>query len=205
MASDFVELMEKVGSQNRAYDKAMQMLNNGTPNKYVGNPGIINNFQKTALTVFVSDHNIEASKYALDKGANPNQPEFWATKNAMKNWVYNLIPEDPVTGFFNFFRDCKKNKEGRTFHKYPLEIALSDGNYDITQLLLSYGAKWEFVNLNDTMFYLILPGNQSVICGKLLLEKGADPYAIVAGKTLIDFCKERWLTKNFNLLFGEFL
>lgn len=74
MQNEFLTMMKS--AKDRAQLVALQAIANGTPNKYVGNPGIINDLQLTPLTILIN-HGPEAVKLALAAGADPNLPRVW--------------------------------------------------------------------------------------------------------------------------------
>ena len=189
---------------NYSTKKALDTIKRGTPNMYIGNRNAINRLQGTPLTHLIQNDDMDLVKYALDNNADPNQPEMWTDKwlseklSEMANDEIKKCEEISIsnTGYFKFPDDLQKPEEGFEHYTYPLEIALRNGNYDIVLLLIKYGAKWELVRLDQTLFWVII-SNQSIECVKILVEQGANPYAIITRKPLIDMLKERWTKGNY--------
>lgn len=192
-----------------------KVIKNKTLNMYIGNPFTVNKLQHTILTYFTSRGDIDIVKFALNNGANPNQPSFWA-----RQWIHDKIDslssEEKIkceetnidnTGYFKYPDDCETPEDGTRKYTYPLESALENGYYDIVLLLLEYGAKWNHVRLDDTLFWLIInyESNKAVECGKLLLEHGANPYAIITKERLIDMALNRWKKENFDAVFMNYI
>lgn len=97
-----------------ALDVAVDAINDGTPNKYIGNPGIINDLDQTPLVVVIThgrsegkEKHIDMIRIALSNGADPNLPNVWRKDNTKI---------------------------------YPLERAFESGSIEIVELLLNYGA-----------------------------------------------------------------
>jgi hypothetical protein len=56
---------------------AARAINNGQPNVYIGNSGIINDLYQTPLIVLISSENPKWIEIALESGADPNLPSIW--------------------------------------------------------------------------------------------------------------------------------
>ena len=74
---EFVQYM--MSAHLQAVDTAFDAIKHGTPNAYVGNPGIINNFDQTPLVLLVAHANTypEWIEFALQQHADPNVPAVW--------------------------------------------------------------------------------------------------------------------------------
>jgi hypothetical protein len=73
----FADMMRTV--QHRARGAALVQIAQGRPNEYMGSPGIINDLNRTPLTILVGP-GPEATahvKFALEHGADPNLPQYW--------------------------------------------------------------------------------------------------------------------------------
>lgn len=88
------------------------------------------------------------------------------------------------------------------YKKYPLELSLECGDIKSVEVMLLYGANVHKINLDRTMFYVILMGGSDsdkefVETFKFLLDHGAKLDArVVDGITNEDLLKERWTGKR---------
>jgi hypothetical protein len=56
-------------SKNQSINLALKAIESGQPNRYLGNPGIVNDFDLTPL-VILAEKDSELVKYALEHGAD---------------------------------------------------------------------------------------------------------------------------------------
>lgn len=179
--NDFGEMMDGINSYAKAF--AVETIKSGEPNKYIGNPGIINELQQTPLTVLAGRDASEVIGWALKNGCDPNMPRYWAV-----NWK-------------------DKSPENGTSLKYPIEQSLGYRDMKSVKLMLEYGADLEKINLNHAMWNMIISAqsynkeeDESFLeTLKFLLDHGANPEAVISSETNRDLLTQRWkgnLLKN---------
>ena len=158
--------------QKYANEVAISSISKGYPNKYIGNPGIINDLNYTPLTTLAGcfdSNTYELVEWALKKGCDPNLPQYNG---------------NPGVG-----------------EKFPLEFSIENGDIKSIEILIRYGANVsKIIDLDEAMFYMILQGTgedkdydeRFIKTFKFILDHGANREATVGGSKNIDLLKERW-------------
>jgi hypothetical protein len=113
---------------------------------------------------------VKAIEWALDKGADPNAPSMQMTLKRRGNGKIKSTENSP---------------------RYPIELAIECGSYQVVELLLKYGARLDFTpeRLTQTLVDSIIRGLSSK-CIDLVLRLGVEVDAMVM-QTLVDEAPDR--------------
>ncbi len=140
----FTSLMDEIGKIDVMAD-APPVLGAAYFNEYIGNPGIINDFDQTRFLHLVSKGDYSTIQHALQLGADPNLPGIW--------------------------RDKDKAQQTKV---YPLERAADGGDEKLVQLLLDYKATLQKnISANDMLQAAIWPSH-SLGIARIALMLGAN-------------------------------
>lgn len=71
----FLDAMED--AKTLRYEEAMEAVNKGDIDKYIGNPGIINGLNMTPLIALIEENATKEAVECLELGCNPNLPQYW--------------------------------------------------------------------------------------------------------------------------------
>jgi hypothetical protein len=139
MSNEFVDMMQAV--QQRARAAALLRMAQGRPNEYMGNPGIINDLNKTPLTVLVGPgpEAAAAVKYALDRDADPNLPQYWTEHHdPSPSFPLELAFQSDCADQVRLLLDAKADVT-RCSAPRMLQDCVKHGSMELVEVLLSLG------------------------------------------------------------------
>lgn len=74
MSNHFDSIIKAV--QGLAHKTAIKAMESGSIDQYLGNPGIVNDYDQTLLNILIRFKDVERVKILLERGANPNMPNI---------------------------------------------------------------------------------------------------------------------------------
>lgn len=176
-ATDFGKIQLCI--QNYCVKVAIQTIKNGEPNKYIGNPGIINDLNMTPLTALCDKvHDPELIEWALKAGADPNKHGYW--KKTETIWRYPL-------------------EFALSYGDITISNLLISYGANIRLINLEQTLRETLSNFHCYKGHLVHDAHNPIECIKLLLEGGADPRkkplypnGSVGKESALDFIKSQY-------------
>lgn len=119
---------------------AIDAVNSGQPNKYIGNGNIINALDQTPLIALIRHGNSEWVQIALNAGADPNLPNIWRDDN-MKIYPLTIAFEEGCPIIVNLLLNA-----GASTKMVDLDNLLSQAiwpaySFECVKIAVSLGAK----------------------------------------------------------------
>lgn len=139
--------------------------------RYGQNPNFMDKSGQTPLFYAVKNHYVLITQKLLKSGANPNL----ADDSSVYPLIEAVTSTDTALVYLLLQNGANPDVTDYYFNITPLMIAVSLNNYDISELLLYYNAKPDYVAKDSTALIYAIQYNADTSIINLLLRYGADP------------------------------
>lgn len=138
--SDFLQFSIQI--DRYADQVALQAIQDGRANNYIGNPGIINDLEQTPLTVLIKGNtNPNIIKKALNAGADPNKHSYWKNSGKINSYPLELALEYGNEAVAKILLEYGADKNLISLERTLISaIKFSPRTLDCIKLLIDLGA-----------------------------------------------------------------